>query len=472
MNPHGTNGPSFSIQFLGLSLGWAVLVAAALTVATFWYYAQARPPLTRARWLQLSLLRSLTLAIFALLLTHPVLFTTLQERVRGELLVLVDLSQSMNLKDGRTTPEDLARAGIGLGLLDPDGGTGQKLSDEGARTAAGLSRLDLVQAVAANTKLALWSKLNDKVDLSFYGLGRDLTELNGTRPSASQHFGTTEAAAFFKGLHATQSATAIGDGLRQLLQQKKGEPIAGGLLITDGANNLGFDPMEAAGLARQAHVPLYTYGVGITSPIDISLSRLEGPSVIQVRERSVFTVQVRGLGLKGRRVNLVLKARGVQIDQKTVTFSDEASHPVQLTYVPRGVGEVPLEASIAPIAGEVVKTNNQAGAQVRVVDQKLRVLMVEQYPSWDFQYLLAMMQRDRRIAVKAVFFYGDPGLFLEPNSPYLETMPVTKAELYPYQVVVLGDISPHRAAGESHADVGRMGGESGRRPDLPRRRSL
>src|SRR5207247_10196066 len=80
-------------------------------------------------------------------------------------------------------------------------------------------------------------------------------------------------------LGATNPATAIGDALREVRNRKRGQPLAGILLVTDGANNSGSPPREIAGLLREEGVPLYVYGVGITSPRDIIIGNLFAPDV-------------------------------------------------------------------------------------------------------------------------------------------------------------------------------------------------
>jgi Ca-activated chloride channel family protein len=57
-------------------------------------------------------------------------------------------------------------------------------------------------------------------------------------------------------------ATAIGDALALAAQQlpEKGHRVV--VLITDGVNNRGVDPMEAAKFLASRHVPVYTVGIG------------------------------------------------------------------------------------------------------------------------------------------------------------------------------------------------------------------
>ena len=64
------------------------------------------------------------------------------------------------------------------------------------------------------------------------------------------------------------------DALRDVVTRKRGQPLAGVLLVTDGANNTGAQPLESAAALRQEGVPVYVYGVGITSPRDIIVANL------------------------------------------------------------------------------------------------------------------------------------------------------------------------------------------------------
>ena len=75
----------------------------------------------------------------------------------------------------------------------------------------------------------------------------------------------------------------------------------------DGASNYGSPPLEAARLARQEGVPLYIYGVGITSPRDIIVASVLTQEIAFVKDELPVTVRVRGQGLKGEQAKLVLK---------------------------------------------------------------------------------------------------------------------------------------------------------------------
>jgi Ca-activated chloride channel family protein len=77
-----------------------------------------------------------------------------------------------------------------------------------------------------------------------------------------------EVRAALEGLQA-DGATATGDALTSALRAlgERGDdaPPAAVVLLSDGANTVGQDPVEAAGAARTAGVPVYTVALGTTS---------------------------------------------------------------------------------------------------------------------------------------------------------------------------------------------------------------
>ena len=159
--------------------------------------------------------------------------------------------------------------------------------------------------------------------------------------------------------------------------------------MTDGANNAGLPPEEAAELAKQAGLPLYTYGIGITGPRDIIVRDLAGPRGAFLKERAEFGVKVRAPGFTGQSVKLRLRANGKQVDEKEIVLSGEGETEYRLGFEPQEKGEMRMEASIEPIEGETSATNNAATTRLRVLDNVVKVLYIEQEPRWDFRYLLS-----------------------------------------------------------------------------------
>ncbi|MEZ0295812.1 MAG: hypothetical protein ACAI35_05085, partial [Candidatus Methylacidiphilales bacterium] len=221
-------GSEWRVGFDGMSPGWALviwIILSAATVASYIYYARDVP----RRWQRvMMILRILVIGLVLLLLTKPVVHLTINEPVRQNLLVLVDTSTSMQLSDRRTSPDDLKRAAIAAGKLDPKLGLKQNLSGELPKELATATRWDLLNALARNDRLKLWTRLQEKSNLSFYRFGRDAVTLGVMEPGGGrQQLDNTDAVDFFRNIQPNDAATGIGEGLRQVLEQNRGQAVAG-----------------------------------------------------------------------------------------------------------------------------------------------------------------------------------------------------------------------------------------------------
>lgn len=402
-----------------------ILIAVLLAAWAVWLYRREQGECPPWRRRLMTACRILFFLLLFTLLLRPVLAVTVAGAARQSLVVLIDTSGSMDIADVRDQPADQARAVAVLGQTP----------------ASPISRLDLVKAALNSRTLDLLSRLGQQYQLSYCVFDRqlrDLTVEGATRLSP---------APWAADLKADGEATAIGDAVRDVIIAKRGQSLAGIWLITDGAGNHGLMPVEAARMAGEERVPLYCYGVGITSPRDIVVSAVIGPDVAFVHDELTVSVRLRGQGMKGQRGTLVLALDGSPVDEKEVVFDQEEEQAVAMRFIPQKTGDFALEASIAPRPDEVVKDNNTSPPRrLRVVDGRIKVLHVEQSPRWEFKYLQAMLQRDRRVDYRCWLLEADPGVVQpgNPNSPYVSQFPPKKEDLLQYDLVILGDVDPKR----------------------------
>jgi len=430
----------------GIGIGLAVAIVIILAVAAIWSYQWGAPGFSRFRRGFLAALRIVLIGLFVLLLVKPVLMLTINEPVREKLLVLVDDTQSMGIKDRRATDDDKKRAAIAAGLAAPDSGLNGAAPDN-IGSWSGASRADIINAIAGNDALNLWSRLQEKSDLYFYTMDRDAHSLGPlyTPPEDAgndNHIPLDASKAFFQKIKYDGDATALGDSLRRVLDDNRGQPVSGVLVITDGGNNTGLDPLDVAKIAKDDSLPLYLYGVGITKPKDIVVHDISGSRGVFVKERAEFTVKVRGTGYAGRTEKLVLKADGKEVDSQNITLT-EADSEYKLSYSPQEKGEATVEASIQPEEDESNTDNNAVSTKVRILDTKVNVLYIEGDPRWDFRYLLAELKRDRGLSVKCALLNGDPDLGTEENSEFLKGLPADRASIVSNNIIILGDVDPN-----------------------------
>lgn len=415
-----------------------VLILFALAAAAVLLYQ--REDLEAARWRRwlMAVLRIAFLCVLCLVLLRPVLSFTLENSVRRSLLVVVDTSKSMAIKDPRTDPADVKRAAIGVGSLDPTAGLTQPLAGQ---ETANISRADLLKAVFRNKRLNLLDKLAAEYDLKFTAFGDSIDgrSISTTAPASQP---AESGTGFIDHLVPWGPSTPIGDELRKAINRTRGQPLAGLVLLTDGGNNAGSDPILAARLARDENVPIYTYGVGISAPKDIVVAEVLTPNdIVFARDEVPVSVRVRARNLAGESAKLVLTLGGEKVDEKTIDLSQE-EQLVPMHVTPQKKGMFDLVASIEPRPDEADRGNNVHQRRVQVIDDKIKVLLVDGTPRWEFKYLMQQLLRDRRVDLKVFLVDADPGM-TGPGSPYLPEFPKTKTDLNEkFDVILFGDVDP------------------------------
>jgi hypothetical protein len=449
-----------SLAFRGVGAGWVVFGILALGTLAFLSYQHSPQTVAPARRYTLTTLRTVFLLLILLLLLRPVLAFTVEGSIRRLLVVLVDQSASMQIKDPRVDPADQKRAAIGKDYLDPVKGLHQALDKARAKEVEQLARVEIVKSVLRNDRLNLLSRLDQEFDLAAFTFGPSVAELSsrkeegGTSRSA-KHASKASVDPFpwVDSLEAKGALTAIGDSLREVLNRKRGQPLAGIVLVTDGAHNSGSPPREAAAVLRQERVPLYIYGVGITSPRDIIVGNVFAPDVTFVKDEFNLTVRVRSQGLQGETARLVVSL-GDQRVEKEITFAGDGEQVVLMKLTPARTGEFDLTASIEPRPDEAVRDNNSRSQRLKVIDAKIKVLFVDQSPRWEFRYLQAMLLRDRRVELKCWLAEGDPAIARGTNSPYLDKFPRLREELSKYDLMIFGDVDPRAITAQQLDNIG------------------
>ena len=436
----------------GVEWGWIMLLVVAFAMIIWVSYRWLPAELSSGRKTMLVFLRVAFLVLLIGVLLRPVLTLSLERKIRQTLLVLIDSSRSMAIADPRVMDEDIKRAAIAKGHLDARKGLEQELEEGRAEEFKVLARTNILQSVLSDETLNLLPELSEKFDLVTFtfGLSGQVRELQRARraqendPNAPEAKLTLKDFPWIDDLGAVHSATAMGDSLRETLNRKRGQSLAGIWVISDGAHNTGVQPRTVGSELSNAGVPLYFYGVGITSPRDIIITEMDAPPAAFLEDELLVRVRVRSQGLAGENGQLILTLNGETVAEETVAFGPDGEQQIPLRFKTNVAGDFELKASMAARDDETDPNNNEAARRLRVVDEKIKVLFVEQSPRWDFRYLHAVLTRDRRVEAKTLLLEGDPALAREENTPYLESFPENKKDLFEYDVVVFGDVDPKR----------------------------
>ena len=252
---------------------------------------------------------------------------------------------------------------------------------------------------------------------------------------------------FSSGLTNPAEGTDINDALANALESYP--HLKGVVLLSDGDWNTGNPPAQEAVRYRMRGVPVFAVPIGSSSRLpDIVLSGFDAPA---------FAIAGKPLRIPFTIESTLPRDEDLVVEMKTDT-GEVVSQPIRLsamgrvqdaiTWKPTKEGAFKLTLTVPPGAGERILTNNSAEAPIAVRKERLRVLIIETLPRWEFRYLRNALERDPGVQVECLLFHPDLG---KPGSGrgYLSAFPKAD-ELARYDVVFLGDVgaTPGQLAGD------------------------
>lgn len=399
----------------------ALIVLPATVLFAWWSYGGLQRLEPRTRVL-LAALRWLAIALCCVLLFQPVFEITTYRRLQNQVHVLIDDSASMQRKDRYPVPAQQAA----LQALVP----GVEL---GART-----RRELVQAVLGRPD-GLLARLAATHDVRLFRVLRKPVPIR-----------TLDE------LTARGNRTTLGDALDLHLAAATGSDLDAVVLVSDGRNNGGLDPIEAAKGYALRGIAVHTVGVGDPEPPrNAWLVGPPGPKEALREEQVGFDVMLRAEGLRGQRVRVELSGSRdggpfVPLAQAPGELpADGEAARVRVYHAFQEAGDWTLRFALGALPEESQVDDNEDTRFLRVNDQKLRVLYLDDRPRWEYRYIKNGLKRvDPSIVMQAVMFDASPRFEQEHSKdlPPLRDLPRTEQELFQYHAIVFGDVPPERIA--------------------------
>jgi hypothetical protein len=410
---------------------WVTLLVVIGSIALIvWLYRQEGSGSLAFRLVLATLRVSLVLmAIF--MLTEAVL--SVERTGLPYFVVMVDDSASQQVADQYDNPkakaaaEELAKAAgkpeatrwaVGEGLLERDNG----------HLLAELQKQNKVRLYLTSTAARLIAQIDTPEHLK-----SAIENLKKAEPTGGQ--------------------TRLGASVRQVLTELRGTPPSAILLLTDGRTTDGESLAKAAELAARKGVPLYPIGLGSPEPArDLELTELLVDDVVFVDDLVRFQAKLLARGFEGQDVTVHLRERppGSAPDAssskeiETVRLKaprDGQPLRVELGHRPKQTGEVVYTLEVEPKPRELQAENNRIERTVNVRKEKLRVLLVDSEPRYEYRYLKNYLEREETIDLNVVLLSSDPE-YSDQDRSALPTFPAAKDELFAYDVVLIGDADP------------------------------
>ena len=436
----------FVVSYLGHPAGWILPVTGLLYfLGVAGVIAINGGKMLMSRTMLCGIRMAIVVAV-AFLLLRPVWVNEKKGERRRPVALLVDVSESMKSKDPRPGLSDQWRIAIAYDLIEPDKGIPE--SQVVSAAAEGKlpdkpPRIEIARAALLNPRLNLIEKLRSQsgpVEPSTFGAKRVGREAFDTR--------------WIKEITAPEPRTALADAVSELIDRDAKDLPAAIVIVTDGRENFSARRRSLDDIARECErlkVPLHIYGVGSSAYGHVQLREALVPDTVFVDDIVAVPVRYRVKGVSEGKAEIVLKYGDREVARKLIdpvregddlrevlTFSptkeDALVKKPELTVTVRVTTGFGATAEI--LSDETVKN-------VKVVDRKLKVLVVDSLPRFDFKFLQRALLRDRRVEASFFLTEGDRQS-MKTGRPWVPGFALARdefrKELFEYDLLIFGDI--------------------------------
>ncbi len=291
----------------------------------------------------------------------------------------------------------------------------------------GATRLAAMQKVFADTT-PLMRSLSEKFALRQFRFSADAAPASGA-----------------KSLTAGGARTDLASALDMTREDLSGMPLAGVIVVTDGADNGGGDLGNALLALRARRVPVYTVGVGQERfARDLAIERVSAPQSVLAGSTMLLDASIGVRGAGGEKASIVVEANGRVVGTEEVELPKNGDVArARIRVPPLAPGTYRLAVRAKPLSGELVTENNEFHTMLQVRPGPVRILYVEGEPRPEFAFLRRAIADDSALQVVGLMRSADRKylrLGVKDSLELISGFPVKREELFQYRAIILGSI--------------------------------
>jgi uncharacterized membrane protein len=249
------------------------------------------------------------------------------------------------------------------------------------------------------------------------------------------------------------SQTRLGNALQGARDELAGLPVAGVVLVSDGADTSEASLADALLGMKAEKLPVFTVGVGSPAlPRDIQIDRVSTPRTVLKNASLLVDVVVTQTGYAGKTVSVDVEDEGRIVGSQQVTFpADGSPATARVRATASEAGPRTFKFKVTPQPDEVVAQNNVRDALIDVRDNREKILYFEGEPRFEMKFLRRAVADDKNLQVVALQRTADNKfLRIEVDNPdeLLGGFPKTREELFAYRGLIIGSVEAGAFTGD------------------------
>jgi uncharacterized membrane protein len=241
------------------------------------------------------------------------------------------------------------------------------------------------------------------------------------------------------------TSTRLGTALDRARDELAGLPLAGLVMVTDGADTSDAALDESISSLKARQIPVFTVGVGEERfAHDIQITRVETPRRALKGTSLVVNVVLTQTGYPGATVPINVEDDGRIVGTREVTLppdGESATVPVQFTASDAGPRTFRFRIPARP--DEQVAQNNARDALIEVTDRKEKILYFEGEPRYEPKFVLRAVEDDKNLQVVLLQRTAENKYYrreVGSGDELADGFPKTREELFAYRAIILGSV--------------------------------
>lgn len=314
--------------------------------------------------------------------------------------------------------------------------TGNTDVEKGLQKLALMSRADLAQALLSGEPFNLVNKLQDLGEVNVFSF-QEKTEIVEQEN--------------YTNLCGSLPTTKIGSALQAVLKYHEKDPVSAIVLISDGNNNSG-KPLEMMReILREREIPVFSIGIGSAEPPpDIAIAQVLAPRSSFVDDKIKASVVLTRRGFLDKKIRVRITDDGKEIASAFVEPGNDEKVIIDMPFSESRSGLHSYNVEAEELENEAFHHNNEKTFVLNVLKDRIRTLVIDEFPRWETRYINMMLKRDKRVDLKTIFIASTKDGRLPDGA---DGYPATRDELFGYHVLVIGDVNPRHFSREQLEDL-------------------
>jgi len=247
--------------------------------------------------------------------------------------------------------------------------------------------------------------------------------------------------------------THLGSALDGTRQELAGLPLAGVVLVSDGADTTESGLGESLLALKSQGIPVFTVGVGReTLDRDIQIGRVSTPRTALKGTTLMVDVVLTQTGYAGKTVNVDVEDEGRLVGTHQVTLpADGSAATARVRFSVGEAGPRVMRFRVAPQPGELVTENNARESLIDVRDRREKILYFEGEPRPEMKFIRRAVQADENLLVVALQRTADNKYLrigVDDEEELVAGFPKTREELFAYRGLILGSVEAGAFTGD------------------------